>query len=681
MSSLSLRLRVIVGFAVVVGLLATTSLLGVSKLGSLNDAESTIAEGEAPFIVALQGGAVHSRDANVASVVILTIMVSDTLQGVIDNLAASGPQAVADPAVEAALRGDPSVLSRIVLVAGVPDALQGDAVIVSALASSGGDPTAAFTGDIAAATQLVSSAKVVAALAANPTIAQAVKGDAAAMAAGVNAPAAASDAAQTPEERKAATAESLAQYTKTYQDGVAAAHASFAEARALAGSDERVAMVDAIDEGITLWTAGMDQLVEAYRTTGEFDQEIIADLNAKETAYKTLVDEAIADAQGGLGEAHASFGDESSSARTTLVGGLLVAVAVAIAATIIVVRSVTSPLRRTVTVLQQMADGDLTVSLDVDSEDEIGQMADALNRTVSGLGTTMLDLAQGGEALSTAANELSELSREMTTHARETSEDAAAVSAASDVVQTGVSSVAAATEELAASFREISTNAVEAARIANRASEAAEVTSATVERLRAASDDIASVMGLISSIAEQTNLLALNATIEAARAGEAGKGFAVVATEVKELAQQTGGATEEVGKKVAAIRAEMRSAVDSIAEIRTIIESINETQTSIAGAVEQQTVATSGISQHVADVSGSTQEVARNIAAVATVADATTDGARRAEQAATTVAAMAEQLRVIVDRFHVSTGESGQNGAAHSRLSERLNGHRELTSV
>jgi methyl-accepting chemotaxis protein len=681
MSSLSLRLRVIVGFAVVVGLLATTSLLGVSKLGSLNDAESTIAEGEAPFIVALQGGAVHSRDANVASVVILTIMVSDTLQGVIDNLAASGPQAVADPAVEAALRGDPSVLSRIVLVAGVPDALQGDAAIVSALASSGGDPTAAFTGDTAAATQLVSSAKVVAALAANPTIAQAVKGDAAAMAAGVNAPATTSDAAQTPEERKAATAESLAQYTKTYQDGVAAAHASFAEARALAGSDVRAAKVDAIDEGITVWTAAMDQLVEAYRTTGEFDQKIIADLNAKETAYKTLVDEAIEDAQGGLGEAHASFGDESSSARTTLVGGLLVAVAVAIAATIIVVRSVTSPLRKTVTVLQQMADGDLTVSLDVDSEDEIGQMADALNRTVSGLGTTMLDLAQGGEALSTAANELSELSREMTTHARETSEDAAAVSAASDVVETGVSSVAAATEELAASFREISTNAVEAARIANRASEAAEVTSATVERLRAASDDIASVMGLISSIAEQTNLLALNATIEAARAGEAGRGFAVVATEVKELAQQTGGATEEVGKKVAAIRAEMRSAVDSIAEIRTIIESINETQTSIAGAVEQQTVATSGISQHVADVSGSTQEVARNIAAVATVADATTDGARRAEQAATTVAAMAEQLRVIVDRFQVSTGESGQHGAAHSRLSERLNGHRELTSV
>jgi hypothetical protein len=120
----------------------------------------------------------------------------------------------------------------------------------------------------------------------------------------------------------------------------------------------------------------------------------------------------------------------------------------------------------------------------------------------------------------------------------------------------------------------------------------------------------------------------------------------------------------------------MRSAVDSIAEIRTIIESINETQTSIAGAVEQQTVATSGISQHVADVSGSTQEVARNIAAVATVADATTDGARRAEQAAATVAAMAEQLRSIVDRFHVANAAMAARTPSRSDHPAESNGHR-----
>jgi len=402
----------------------------------------------------------------------------------------------------------------------------------------------------------------------------------------------------------------------------------------------------------------LQKLTQGYEQSGAFDTTVVDELNVRGAEYKTAIDETIEEVEASLADAHANYQSRSDSARHLLIGGLVVAIGVAVVAGIVVVRSITRPLRKTVAVLQQVAEGDLTATLEVETNDEIGQMADALNRTVAGLGSTMLDLARGGEALSTAANELSDLSREMTGHARETSADAAAVSSASDIVRTGVSSVAAATEELAASFREISGNAAEAARIAHRASEAAEVTSDTVERLRAASDDIASVMGLISNIAEQTNLLALNATIEAARAGEAGKGFAVVATEVKELAQQTGGATEEVGKKVAAIRAEMKSAVESIAEIRTIIESINETQTSIAGAVEEQTVATSGISQHIADVSGSSEEVARNIAAVATVADATTDGANRAEQAATTVAAMAEQLRSVVDRFTVEPATS-----------------------
>jgi methyl-accepting chemotaxis protein len=653
MSTLSLRVRVIVGFAVVVGLLAATSLLGVARLGSLDDAESTIAQEEAPYIVAMQEGAIKSRDANVATTVLLTIMVSDTLQGVIDGLAAAGPKVAADPAVMSALRADPGVLSRVVTQPGVADALQGDAAIISALSSAGGDPTAAFTGDVAAATQLVSNDAVVKAFASNPTIAGAIANDAAAMAAGAAAPAAEAST-DTGASRAETTAASIAQYTEAQQEGIAGANAAFEAARRFTDGDAtKIAALDAIVPALAAWDGAIQQLMTSYAETGEFDQTILDDINTKEAAYKSLVDDSIADAQGDLVNAHDTFEDQSSSARTALVGGLLLAIAVAIVAAVVVVRSVTNPLRKTVNVLQQVADGDLTVNLDVESDDEIGQMAKAVNQTVSGFEATMLDLARGGHALTMAATELSALSREMTSHAQETSDDAAAVSAASDIVRTGVSSVAAATEELAASFREISGNAAEAARIAHRASEAAEATEATVERLRAASDDIASVMGLISNIAEQTNLLALNATIEAARAGEAGKGFAVVATEVKELAQQTGGATEEVGKKVAAIRAEMKSAVDSIAEIRTIIESINETQTSIAGAVEQQTVATSGISQHIADVSGSSEEVARNIAAVATVADATTDGANRAEQAATTVAAMAEQLRAIVDRFTV----------------------------
>jgi hypothetical protein len=96
MSALSLRLRVIVGFAVVVGLLAATSLLGVNRIGSLDSAESTIAETEAPFIVSLQEGAIHARDANVASTVILTIMVSNTLQKVVSQMTGAAPPSASE---------------------------------------------------------------------------------------------------------------------------------------------------------------------------------------------------------------------------------------------------------------------------------------------------------------------------------------------------------------------------------------------------------------------------------------------------------------------------------------------------------------------------------------------------------------------------------------------------------
>src|SRR5581483_7458380 len=151
----------------------------------------------------------------------------------------------------------------------------------------------------------------------------------------------------------------------------------------------------------------------------------------------------------------------------------------------------------------------------------------------------------------------------------------------------------------------------EAARVATSAVRVAEVTSGAISKLGDSSIEIGKVVKVITSIAEQTNLLALNATIEAARAGEAGKGFAVVANEVKELANETARATEDISRKIDAIQTDTQTAVISIQEITDVIAKINDIQTTIASAVEEQAATTNEIGRNVSEAAKGTTEIAQ----------------------------------------------------------------------
>jgi GAF domain-containing protein len=160
-----------------------------------------------------------------------------------------------------------------------------------------------------------------------------------------------------------------------------------------------------------------------------------------------------------------------------------------------------------------------------------------------------------------------------------------------------INRVSSASSELITSIEEAERNVVAATSVAAEAQSMTAAANASVRRLEQSSTKIGDVVKVITSIAEQTNLLALNATIEAARAGELGKGFAVVAGEVKELAQSTARATDDVGTLVGAIQRDAATVVEALEGIGTIVDKINETQTMISGVLTEQAAVTRDIAR------------------------------------------------------------------------------------
>jgi methyl-accepting chemotaxis protein len=330
-----------------------------------------------------------------------------------------------------------------------------------------------------------------------------------------------------------------------------------------------------------------------------------------------------------------------------LVGGILAALALGV----FVARGIVRSLIRVTVVCEGLADGDLTRDTGLTSHDEPGRMGRALDAAITRLRDTINTIGGSAATLAGASEELSAVSAQLQTGAADVADKAGSASSASEKVNTGVQSIAAGAEQMSASIAEIATNASDAARVAQEGMSVAERTNNQVAELGAASAEIGDVVRLITSIAEQTNLLALNATIEAARAGELGKGFAVVAGEVKELAQQTAKATEEITDRIGAIQVSSDSAAAAIGEITQVIQRIGDYTTTIASAVEEQTATTGEMSRSVADAATSSGEVARTVSGVAEVAAATADGARATQQAAVDLTRLAGDLTNLVGGF------------------------------
>lgn len=419
--------------------------------------------------------------------------------------------------------------------------------------------------------------------------------------------------------------------------------------------DANIRQMAKVREGIKAYREEMASLTASSKDLNK----LMAERNKTASELDEIVKELISAAGSGTSKIAESSASSLSSTSVFMLFAVIIAIAVGIAIALYITRLITRPLIRAVDFVDRVANRDLTVSLQVDSHDEVGRICEALNLMVSGLRDNMNTISLNAQSLSASSEELSSVSTQVSSAAEETASQANLVSAAAEQVSKNVGTVATGSEEMSASIREIAKNASEAAKVASHAATVAESTNITVAKLGDSSIEIGNVIKVITSIAEQTNLLALNATIEAARAGEAGKGFAVVANEVKELAKQTAKATEEIGSKIKTIQNDTQGAVDAIKEISAIIAQINQIQTVIASSVEEQAATTNEISKNVNEAATGANEIAKNIGSVSQAAKGTTEGASQTATAAHELARLSAELKKIVDLFKLD-GSSGK---------------------
>jgi len=337
--------------------------------------------------------------------------------------------------------------------------------------------------------------------------------------------------------------------------------------------------------------------------------------------------------------------DNADLAQIITIALIAGALAFATVIALVVSRAIARPLGQTVKVLEALAEGRLDQRLQVHGRDEVGRMGEALNTALDRLTAALRDIGENVTTLASSSEELTAVAGQMNSSAARSASRAQAVTTASEEISHNITTVSAGAEEIGASISEIARSTSSAAEVAGRAVRISTEAGDILQQLGTSSAEIVSVIKIITGIAEQTNLLALNATIEAARAGDAGKGFAVVAGEVKELAQETARATEDIRTRVGAIQADSTAAVNAIAEIGAVIDQINATQTAIAAAVEQQTATTNEMTRNVGEVAGGSTEITANVAEVAEAAAETTNAASNTAGAADELARVAHELQ------------------------------------
>ena len=478
------------------------------------------------------------------------------------------------------------------------------------------------------------------------------------------------------------------------------------------GDTESLKAVDELEAAFDEYYEQGKEMAFVYFTEGiEEGNELVADFDIAAEALTTRMKELQAHEIEKAERSVQSIVASTNRVKVVmfLLGGLAVALGVLVA--LYITRSITTSVNRILIGFKEIEAGDLSVRLEVESEDEMGQLARGFNGFSEKLQEVISQMAGNMKILGTASTELASVSAQMSSSAEEMTLQSDTVGSAAEEMSNNINSMASAAEEMSANVHTVSTTSMEMSQnvdavsssieemsttindvaasardgsaIAGKAMEMSTSATDTMNILGKAAKDIGEVTELIKRIAEQTNLLALNATIEAASAGDAGKGFAVVASEIKDLATKSAHAAEDIANRIEGTQTNAEEAVKVIDGISDIISKFNESSMIITDSVEQQKTSTNEISANMlqtstginniassiaeivngandmarnsAEAAKGVTEVSSNIQGVGKAASESNSSARQVNTSAGELAKMAEQIQGMIGRFKVES--------------------------
>ncbi len=343
--------------------------------------------------------------------------------------------------------------------------------------------------------------------------------------------------------------------------------------------------------------------------------------------------------------------------RSVLLAAAAVAMLLGVLTGIFIARGFSIPLGLAVDALEQLAAGDLTASVEVRNNDEVGRMAVSLNTAVEKLRATLLEIAESAATSNSSSQELAASAQAIASGAQEQ---------AASLEQTSAS-----LEEITAAVRQTADNARQASQLTTGSRESAEqgqevVSSAiaAMTEINTASAKISDIISTINEIAFQTNLLAVNAAVEAARAGEEGRGFAVVATEVRSLAQRSAEAAKEIKGLIQ----------DSLEKVEKGSELVNRSGATLQGIVGSVKRVTDIVGEIAAASSEQSTGVEQVNTAITQMDQVTQSNSAQTEQLAATAqsfAGQAARLMQLVGRFQLGgDGEQARAVSGHRPLSQ-----------